>query len=61
MGSRLPYAAVHEFGGHIAPNGGTIRIKRSAFIGRALNELEDTILREVAKGVDDAARRKGWR
>ena len=53
--SRLPQAAVHEYGGAIYPRGSVVRIKRSAFIGRAIGETRDEIFDRLGDGVEDVA------
>jgi phage gpG-like protein len=59
--SRLPYAAVMEFGGVIRPRGVPIRIKRSEMVYGALERKQDDVLAELARGLDGVVRRAGFR
>src|SRR5687768_14091777 len=45
--SRLPYAAVHEYGGTISPRGTDILIQRSEPVTRAVERQTDTVVREL--------------
>lgn len=58
--SRLEYAAVHEYGGTISPRGVDILIKRSEPVTRAVERETDTIVRELAAGMEIAAQNSGW-
>jgi phage gpG-like protein len=58
--SKLPYAKVHEWGGTIRPRGADIKIKKSEFVGRALERKESAVRRELERGFADVARRNGW-
>lgn len=60
VGSTLPYAGVHEFGGSISPRGVPISIKASGFVGRAIDDHADEIVEDIADGFDRAAYRAGW-
>jgi hypothetical protein len=60
VGSTLPYAGVHEFGGSIQPRGVPITIKASGFVGRAVDDHAEEIVEDIADGFDRAARRAGW-
>lgn len=59
--SPLPYAKVHEYGGTIRPRGVPITIKRSAYVGRALDAKAEEVGRALAEGFDRLARANGWR
>lgn len=58
--SKLPYAKVQEYGGVIRPRGAAITIKRSAFVGRALDAKQEAVQAALAAGFDAVARRNGW-
>jgi phage gpG-like protein len=58
--SRLPYAAVHEYGGTISPRGADILIARSEPVSRAVARNTDAIMRELEDGFEVAAARTGW-
>lgn len=58
--SRLPYAKVHEWGGTIRPRGTEIKIKKSEYIGKALDRKQAAVQRELERGFADVARRNGW-
>ncbi len=60
VGSTLPYAGVHEFGGVISPRGVPITIKASGFVGRAIDDHADQIVEDIGDGFDRAAYRAGW-
>lgn len=59
--SKLPYAAVHEYGGTISPQGTPITIRRSAPITRAVERLTDRIVDAIGDAVEQAADATGWR
>ncbi len=59
--SRLPYAAVQEFGGTIAPRGTPITIRPQPAVTRALELTEERIVDKVGDAIDEVARRNGWR
>ena len=59
--SRLPYAAVQEFGGVIRPKGAPVVIKAHPAATRALKANEDSIVEKVGDAIDDVAGRFGWR
>jgi hypothetical protein len=59
--SPLPYAAVQHWGGTIRPSGTPIRIKRTEFISVALDRRRELVVEAMARGIDEAARRNGWR
>ena len=61
VGSKLPYAKVHEFGGTIAPKGAPITIKASRYIDRALESKSDEVARELETGLDQVLTRHGWK
>ncbi len=61
VGSTLPYAGVHEFGGVISPRGTPITIRPSGFVGRAVEDHADQLVEDIGDGIDRAARRAGWR
>src|SRR5436190_13452137 len=50
--SRLPYAAVHEFGGTIRPKGAPILIKRREMVTGALASRTEAIVDALADGID---------
>jgi len=58
--SPLPYAPVHEYGGTIEPRGTPIRIKRREYITGALEEKQDQVRDELARGFNEVARRHGF-
>lgn len=58
--SRLPYAAVHEFGGTISPKGSPITIRASGAVTGALRDKEDAIVDRVADAIDKLAVQHGW-
>lgn len=58
--SRLPYAAVQEFGGTIAPRGTPITIQPRTAVTRALRAKEDAVVDRLADALDDLARQHGW-
>lgn len=59
--SRLPYAAVHEFGGVIRPKGAPITIRPSRPIHEAFDEKSENVIDVIGDQLEDAARRHGWR
>jgi phage gpG-like protein len=59
--SRLPYAAVHEYGGTISPRGTDILIKRSEPVTRAVERQTESIVEHVGDAIETAARNAGWR
>lgn len=59
--SRLPYAAVVEFGGRIAPRGTPIQIRPHPAATRALATKEDQIVEKVGDAIDAVASRYGWK
>lgn len=59
--SRLPYAAVQEFGGVIRPKGAPITIRPQAAVTRALEAKTEAVVDRVANAVDLLALRHGWR
>lgn len=59
--SRLPYAPVQHWGGTISPLGTPIRIRRTEFITRAIDEMDDRIVDELGDAVERAAKKLGWR
>ncbi len=58
--SRLPQAAVHEYGGTIRPRGAPIAIRRSAPMGRALRDSHEEVTDMLGDGLDNVATRHGW-
>lgn len=60
MRNRVPYAAVHEYGGTISPRGAPISIRASAPIGRAVERQEDAIIDALGDGIDRVAERHGF-
>lgn len=60
VSSALPYAAVHEYGGTIAPRGVPIEIKRSRMLGRAVGEHAGDIEEQLGDLLDAIARRNGF-
>jgi phage gpG-like protein len=58
--SRLPYAAVHEFGGTIRPKGAPITIKAQPAPTRALEAATDRIVDSIGDGIERVAGRNGW-
>jgi phage gpG-like protein len=59
--SRLPYAAIHEYGGTINPKGTTIHIRESAPIRKAIDAKANQIVDDIADGIERLAKRHGWR
>lgn len=59
--SRLPYAAVHEWGGTIRPRGVPIDIRRSAPVSQAVERNADRIVEELGDRIEGLARRHGFR
>jgi len=59
--NRVPYAAVHEFGGTIRPRGAPITIRSTPAATRALQSNEERIVDAVGDAVMEAATRLGWR
>lgn len=59
--SRLPYAAVQEFGGTIKPRGTPITIQPRAAVTTALERNEDKVVDLIAAALDAVATRFGWR
>lgn len=59
--SRLPYAGIHEYGGTISPKGATITIRESAPIRKAIDAKADSIVNDIADGIQRVAKRHGWR
>ena len=59
--SRLPYAAVQEFGGVIRPKGTPITIRSRAAVTRALANKEEVVVECLADAIDRLARQHGWR
>ena len=59
--NRVPYAAVHEFGGTIAPKGTPITIRANPAIHRAFDAKADRVIDIVGDGIEAVARRNGWR
>jgi hypothetical protein len=60
IGSTVPYAGVHEYGGTIAPRGVPITIRASHAVGRAIEDHAEEIVEDIAEGIDRAAYRAGW-
>lgn len=58
--SRLPYAAVHEFGGTIKPKGAPVVIKATPAATRALEKNEERIVDKIGDALDELATRHGW-
>lgn len=58
--SRLPYAAIQEFGGTIRPKGAPITIRPQKAVTRALASKEDTIVQKVSDALDQVFRAAGW-
>lgn len=58
--SPLPYASVHEYGGVIRPKGSPLNIRRSEFIGRAMERNQEKVMRSLETGFAAVARRHGW-
>lgn len=58
--SRVPYAAVQEFGGTIKPKGTPFTIRANPSVTRALELKEDAIVEKVGDAIDVVARRHGW-
>lgn len=58
--SRLPQAAVHEWGGRIYPRGAEITIRRSAPVSNALRATQEQIVEKLGDGIDAVATRHGW-
>jgi len=61
VSSSLPQAGVHEFGGRISPAGGTITIKSSRMLGRAVQQETPRIEQELGDLLDRIARSNGFR
>lgn len=59
--SRLPYAAVHEYGGTIAPRGTPITIAANPAVHRAFDQTTDRVIDVIGDGIENVARRNGWR
>lgn len=66
--STLPYANVIHWGGttgrgHMSgvPFSGSVFVEPSLFLSRALEENEKRVVRDMARSVDRAAVRAGWR
>lgn len=59
--SRLPQAGVIHYGGTIQPRGVPIEIRASEFVSRAIDVEADALLEDIEDGVQDAARRAGFR
>lgn len=59
--SRLPYAAVHEFGGTISPRGTPIHIRPSRPIHEAFEDKSENVIDVIGDELEKAARRHGWR
>lgn len=59
--SRLPYAAIHEFGGVIRPKGTPITIRPSRPIREAFEEKSENVIDVIGDELEAAARRHGWR
>lgn len=59
--SRLPYAAVHEWGGVIRPKGAPITIRATPAATRALQSNEERIVEKVADAIDQWSTRYGWK
>ena len=59
--SRLPYAAIHEFGGTITPRGTPIEIRASRPIHAAFDDTSDDVVNVIGDEFEKAARRLGWR
>lgn len=53
--STVPYAAVHEWGGTIAPRGTPIRIRRSEPVGKALEAQSAAVVDELGALFDRLA------
>lgn len=67
VGSRLPYANLIHWGGSTGPGhrpgspwSGSILVRESLFLSRALEQHEDRIVDSTENAVMDAARRLGW-
>jgi phage gpG-like protein len=58
--SPLPYAAVHEYGGTIYPHGGPVTIRRSEYVGLAMERNQEKVMRALETGFAAVARRNGW-
>ena len=58
--SRLPYAAVHEFGGTIAPRGTPFTIKATPAVTRSLDKNAERIVDKLGDGIDRVADRNGF-
>ena len=59
--SRLPYAAVQEWGGVIRPKGAPITIRPQGAVTRALASREEDIAEKVGDALDAVFRAAGWR
>jgi hypothetical protein len=59
--SRVPYAAVQEFGGVIRPKGAPVRIHPHRAVTRALESKEEAIVAKVDAALDAVFRAAGWR
>ena len=57
--SRLPYAAVHEWGGRVGRNK-SVYIKGRHYTTGALEAKQGEVQRELADGFDDVLRRNGF-
>lgn len=65
--SRLPYANVIHWGGSTGeghmpgvPWSGSVTVPASLFLSQAIEEQEDSVMRDMAGAVDTAAGRAGW-
>ena len=58
--SRLPYAAVQEFGGVIRPKGGVVNIEPHPAATQALHDKEEQIVDRIGDAIETVARRHGW-
>jgi phage gpG-like protein len=58
--SRLPYAAVQEFGGTIRPKGAPVEIQPHPAATRALEMQQDSIIDKIGDALERVASRHGW-
>ena len=58
--SRLPYAAVQEFGGVIRPKGAPVTIEAHPAATRALELKQDKVIDSIGDAIERVALQHGW-